>query len=971
MPGIMDFILLTLLLLTHHTGLAEEDDTPKQYALKSEKLAHSLSVSNKYPEAVKSNSHFLFPNYGMLFEPVALLIATSDYYLLQLQLELPDYEELLNQITPEGLLDKGLLCKDDPGMRTNVGYIIPDNKDPHLEIGFQDNSRLSVAMCDTYHRMFRIMSTDLEVHRSELLVQHDNIKLFVHEVHRHKRGFFAVGASILSTAFKAASWFIDERRRKAMWKTIGLMRRQHYRLSHRFQDFSEEMITFASITNNQIQSLRYETSALSEDLDSLRKISFSNFKIINESMRSLRWYGIKNRYYILMTAKAMAIREQMQSYMRTSSNTFTTTLESFYELDKGKLPPALVSRTHLSRAVAHVMQSLQQTHPGYELTLKNPLDIYKQNDIAYTIENRNLLIQIPLYIRPKSSPPMTLYKVSVTEVPFITDDNNQDMKHPSYTKIQTKFDYMAADQTSFIPMTQYDLSRCNKFSDLHVCTKQMIHLHRSSKHCLSAIFWDRPIEIVLELCDFQFYYNIRPTPQILSADQWILLAHVPTPWTLNCQSNNIPAQHQSDSYCIVHRSMFCKCVLQSLELYIPSDDHNCNRSAITDIQHPLNSVVAYKLQHIFPHFKSMKIQFDAKTVYSEDVEMPLPNLNLIESSSDNDIIQDMNQIPPTDLDHVVNILSKNHEAYLTRLAKEEANDNIDGYMNDQKGLGGVVFVGSLLGILAFLVLLVLCFYTGRMKLLFTSLLASMPQPASATEILPHYCSNFFYHLVLSTSYHLLYGLLAISMYHLIRKLYHRIILFRYFIPVKGNGYCHPGKTHLYLEILSDKDKILIYIGSIQASVLNFKISKSIFLESIKIMNRKCFNILYLQWSRPYYIFQPTLAPHLNIPNCNLNEQETEQVMSSFVLPTRVVVNPFKIKRLRRMLKEPFVTRCLLLSDIYYPLTDLKVHSVNFNPTTNQILDRNQQVMNPICSTSNNPVQPLESDAQRETQLEIN
>ena len=956
-------ILLTII-LTLHTELHAKEDVISKHTSTNGKLAQS-AFRHEYPKPMKSNSYYLFPNYGILFEPVALLIATSDYYFLQLQLELPNYTELYDEFTPEGLLNEEMLCKKErPNERSNVGYIIPDSKDPHLEIGFQDNSRLSVAMCDTYYRLFQIISTDLEVHRSELLMQHDNIKLFIQEVRRNKRGFFAVGASILSTAFRAVSWFIDERRKKAMWKSIGLIKKRHYMLAKGFNDFSEDMLTFTSVTNTQIQSLRYEVTLLRRDLASLQDISFSSFKRINESMRSLRMYGIKNRFYTMMATRAIAIKAQIESYIRTTSNTFSTTLQSFYELEKGRLPPALVSRSQLSHAVTHVMQSLQTTHPGYELTLKNPLDIYKQNDVAYTIERNNLLIQIPLYIRPKSSPPMKLYKISVTEVPFITDDHNQDMNHPSYTKLNTKFDYMAADQISFIPMKQ-----CNKFSDLRVCTHQLIHLHRSSNHCLSAIFWDRPIETILVLCDFKFYYNIRPTPQILSADQWILIAHLPTPWTLNCQENNIPTQHQSDSYCIVHRSMFCKCVLQSLELYIPSDDHSCNQSAVTSIQHPLNSVVAYKLKRIFPHFKDMKIHFDAKTVYTEDVEMPLPNLNLIESSSDNDVIQDMNQLPPTDLDHVVKILAKNHEAYLTKLAKEEATDNIDGYMNDQQGIGGLVFVGSLLGILAFLVMIVLCFYTGRMKLLFTSILASMTQPASATEILPHYCNDFFYHLVLSTSYQMLYGLLAISMYHVMRKLYHKIILFRYFIPVKGDGHCNPGQTHLYLEILSDKDKIIIYIGSIQASIINFKISKSIFLQDIRITNKKCFNMLHLQWSKPYYVFQPTLAPSLQIQNHSLDEEQA--IVSSFILPTRVLINPFKIRRLRRMLREPFVTRCLLLSDIYYPLTDLRVHPADSFPGNVQQFDNNQHEVKPICQTEANSTELRIIDTHCESNLENN
>ena len=87
-------------------------------------------------------------------------------------------------------------------------------------------------------------------------------------------------------------------------------------------------------------------------------------------------------------------------HVPTSSDTFHNTLQSFYEIEKGELPAPLTSRSQLSQTTSSAMQSLENTNPGYKLTPKNPLDIYRQNDIAYTIESNSLLLQITLYIRP-------------------------------------------------------------------------------------------------------------------------------------------------------------------------------------------------------------------------------------------------------------------------------------------------------------------------------------------------------------------------------------------------------------------------------------------------------------------------------------------------------------------------------------------------------------------------------------------
>lgn len=909
---LLSFICVALNHDVHYTGLHSSNDNDNR--------AQTHLSHDKYPKAVKSNSHYLFPNYGVLFEPVASLIATSEYYFLHLHILLPEYNTIYNQVTPEMLNDDNLLC-----MAYNAhNPVVPDHtgSDPGRLTTPMPN--LARPLCRTYDRLLTLMSTDLARHKSNLKLQLDNIQTFVRQGRRHKRGLLAIGASLLSGAFRTASWYLNRKRQNAMLKIIRILQRRNDILTERYMDLSKDMITYTSVANTQIKHLDNQFHKLRNDLYSLHQITFHGFKVFNKSIQMLKNFGIENRNYITMNARAINVQFQLNNYIITTSDMFTKTLEGFYQLEKGQLPSLFVSRSQLSQALIHVEGTLQSSHPNHDLVFKNPRDIYLQNDVSYILDGHMLVIQIPLYVTRRTTAPMTLYQITTTEVPFITNDNQQDKEHPSFTKLESTFQYIATDQSTFIPLHFSDLQKCNKFMNFYVCVQQLIQFHRSSKNCLATIFWDRPIEEVLKVCEFKFYYNLHPIPQILSADEWILIAHIPTPWTLLCNTHTIPVTHKSDSYCIIHRSVFCKCVFQSLDLFIPADELNCNRTVSTSIQHPLNTVVAYKLQHLFPHFQQLDIQFDAKTVYTSDVDMPLPHFQLVQTT-DNDVIEDANQLPPTDLDHVIDTISQKHETFLTNLAKEKANDNIDGLFEEQKGIGGLLFVGSLLGLLAFVVMIILCFYTGRMKLLFTTLLSQLPQGANATEILPHYCNNFFYHLVISTSYHILYGLLVILSYQLLKRLYYKIILFRYYIPVKGENQCHPGKTHLYLEIFSDSDKLLLYIGSIQTSILNFRLSKTVHVTNLSLTNRICFNFLKISWSENNYAFEP----HIFSTAAGIRRSHSDPTpISTFSLPLHILINPLKYRKLKRILTNQYASRTLLLSDVFYPLTEFKFHAAS-------------------------------------------
>ena len=58
--------------------------------------------------------------------------------------------------------------------------------------------------------------------------------------------------------------------------------------------------------------------------------------------------------------------------------------------------------------------------------------------------------------------------------------------------------------------------------------------HRSEHTCESAIYWNKSANLINEKCNFEYYHELTHEPRVLDADDYLLLAGLPIPWTFFC-----------------------------------------------------------------------------------------------------------------------------------------------------------------------------------------------------------------------------------------------------------------------------------------------------------------------------------------------------------------------------------------------------------------------------------------------------
>ena len=110
------------------------------------------------------------------------------------------------------------------------------------------------------------------------------------------------------------------------------------------------------------------------------------------------------------------------------------------------------------------------------------------------------------------------------------------------------------------------------------------------KHsCESAIFYNLPREIILQNCDFKYYYNITVQPSVLDGGTHLVLANMFNEKRLICSYDQGLAKSLPTSpYALVSRNILCHCHLQIGLTYLLKTIAACNASETPVVEYTAN-----------------------------------------------------------------------------------------------------------------------------------------------------------------------------------------------------------------------------------------------------------------------------------------------------------------------------------------------------------------------------------------------
>ena len=83
-------------------------------------------------------------------------------------------------------------------------------------------------------------------------------------------------------------------------------------------------------------------------------------------------------------------------------------------------------------------------------------------------------------------------------------------------------------------------------------------------HVKVQFFHYEHAKVIKRQCTFEYYPYLEPDPELLDAGNYFLLAHLPTPWSVDCKNTDqLPGPLEGSAYTIVMKSDMCGCEIQA------------------------------------------------------------------------------------------------------------------------------------------------------------------------------------------------------------------------------------------------------------------------------------------------------------------------------------------------------------------------------------------------------------------------
>ena len=116
-------------------------------------------------------------------------------------------------------------------------------------------------------------------------------------------------------------------------------------------------------------------------------------------------------------------------------------------LAKGYLPISLITPLKLKEILSKVRTTVRKMNPGYDLVIKRLHLYYNMQLVTFGIDNdKNLMVQFPVFIQPYTQKSLILYQIETVPGPII-DQNTQVQ---SYTHLQVDRPYTALNSETYI-----------------------------------------------------------------------------------------------------------------------------------------------------------------------------------------------------------------------------------------------------------------------------------------------------------------------------------------------------------------------------------------------------------------------------------------------------------------------------------------------------------------------------------------
>ena len=186
---------------------------------------------------------------------------------------------------------------------------------------------------------------------------------------------------------------------------------------------------------------------------------------------------------------------------------------------------------------------------------------YDMKLVTFDIDqDKNLIIQFPVFVQPYTQSKLTLYQIETVPVPILdTNDNAQ-----SFSQLKVNKSYIAVNKETYISLHPQELNMCKRIGYKHFSEELFVVKSKHKYSCASAIYFNLGEEIK-QNCGFKFYINkTNIMPSVLDGGHQIGLANWPNYKRIICTyNNNIPVNIPSHPYVLLDRNILCNCDIEA------------------------------------------------------------------------------------------------------------------------------------------------------------------------------------------------------------------------------------------------------------------------------------------------------------------------------------------------------------------------------------------------------------------------
>ena len=182
--------------------------------------------------------------------------------------------------------------------------------------------------------------------------------------------------------------------------------------------------------------------------------------------------------------------------------------------------------------------------------------------VTFGIDNqRNLIVQFPVFVQPYSQKRLIMYQIETVPVPIL-DENEQ--VH-SYTELKIEKPYIVLNEETYITLHTQELKMCKRIGYEYYCKELFVVKSKTRYSCASAIYFNLKSDVIKANCEFWYYFNkMDMKPIVLDGGFQIILANWPNYRKIMCShNNNIPINIPGQPYVLMNRSILCNCYIEA------------------------------------------------------------------------------------------------------------------------------------------------------------------------------------------------------------------------------------------------------------------------------------------------------------------------------------------------------------------------------------------------------------------------